>query len=476
MKSREQRYNELYSSGLVDAVKSLFANRSDISEDYYVFMADYIDSMDEIKNEMLINPTEIAKKMPELVKSIQETNLGGIYGRTDDGRIQINQSLSYEEKKLYFFHELTHALQTFYENGRELCGFYNGHNGMFLTEGATQYTAEMLYNVSNGISLEHRQQPGTVRGASNRTPHSPLSEYQYNGNVLELLARSMDLPLPQVLALAYKKNGRETLKSLYESMDGNQGKFDELMNNLEQIYTIDKLIIYGYWEQLQSQTPINITMMDRRTTFKGNLTTYRNLMDKVERELLGTYIENHEPECIAQNYSEISQFLTTQELRNTFLSAIHQLGQELPQDNYREWSLPEGYSINEFGEIIRPSETEVTQTSLEVVDNTQPSFVQKIAQLLQKTIMNIENFVGKQLNLQEHNLKLPPVRQMSNPEKIARMRDIMENDTQYQKMLNSIRGCSRDEYEKRCKVASNEWKKKKVRSTHDRNNQNEISR
>ena len=185
MKTKEQRYNELYSSGLVDSIKKLFANRNDISEEYYVLMADYIDSMNEVKNEMLINPTEIEKKMPELVKSIQDTNLRGIYGRTDDNRIQMEQSLSYEDKKLYFFHELTHALQTSNENGREQCGFYNGHNGMFLTEGATQYTAEMLYNVSNGTNLEHREQPRTVRGASNRTPYSPLSEYQYNGNILE---------------------------------------------------------------------------------------------------------------------------------------------------------------------------------------------------------------------------------------------------------------------------------------------------
>ena len=50
MKTKEQRYNELYSSGLVDGIKKLFANRNDISEDYYVLMADYIDSMNEIKN------------------------------------------------------------------------------------------------------------------------------------------------------------------------------------------------------------------------------------------------------------------------------------------------------------------------------------------------------------------------------------------------------------------------------------------
>ncbi len=377
MKTKEQRYNELYSSGLVDSVKKLFDNRNDISEDYYVLMADYIDSMDEIKDEMLINPTEIARRMPELVKSIQETNLGGIYGRTDDNRIQINQSLNYEDKKLYFFHELTHALQTSHENGKEQCGFYDGHDGMFLTEGATQYTAEMLYNVSNGTDMQHRQQPKTVRGASDRTPYSPLSEYQYNGDILELLAKSMDLPLPQVLALAYKKDGRETLKEIYESMDGNQGKFDELMNNLEQIYSIDNLLIHGYGKQLQSQTPLNITMQDGTTTFQGNLNTYRELMNKTERELAATYIENHDTQYILQSYDEIAPLLTTPELKNNFLAVVHQLSQEVSQDsrgniiNFDEYrrnieqpqattqvELPEGYSINEFGEIIRPSRDE----------------------------------------------------------------------------------------------------------------------
>lgn len=383
MKTKEQRYNELYSSGLVDSVKKLFANRNDISEDYYVLMADYIDSMNEIKDQMLINPTEIARKMPELVKSIQETNLGGIYGRTDDDRIQMEQSLSYEDKKLYFFHELTHALQTSHENGREQCGFYNGHDGMFLTEGATQYTAEMLYNVSNGTNLEHRQQPRTVRGASDRTPNSPLSEYQYNGDVLELMAKSIDLPLPQVLALAYKKDGRETLKGIYESMEGNQGKFDELMNNLEQIYSIDNLLIHGYGQQLQSQTPLNITMQDGVTKFKGNLNIYRELMDKTERELVATYMENHDTDYILRNYDEIAQFLTTPDLRNNFLAAVHELS-DLSQENrsnniinfedYRrnrvqetqvppmpQMEMPEGYSINEFGEIIRPARNEEIQ-------------------------------------------------------------------------------------------------------------------
>lgn len=489
MKTKEQRYNELYSSGLVNSVKNLFANRNDISEDYYVLMADYIDSMNQIKDQMLINPTEIARKMPELVKSIQETNLGGIYGRTDDNRIQMEQSLNYYDKKLYFFHELTHALQTFNENGREQCGFYNGHDGMFLTEGATQYTAEMLYNVSNGENMQHRQQPRTVRGASDRTPNSPLSEYQYNGDILELMAKSMDLPLPQVLALAYKKDGRETLKDIYESMEGNQGKFDEFMNNLEQIYSIDNLLIHGYGQQLQSPTPLNITMQDGTTRFQGNLSTYRELMNKTERELAATYLENHDAQYILQNYDEIASLLTTPELRNNFLAAVHELSQEVSQDNrgnvinFEEYGrnreqpqatpqveIPEGYSINEFGEIIRPG-NDVSQVqnrsdeSLNNIDNinskskpelqsNELSLKQKVARFLQKNnlFMNlsfVENFVHQQLDVLPEPMqqqktaidilheqkqafddwitgngeyrKLPPIQRMSDPQRIENM-------------------------------------------------------
>ena len=423
MKTKEQRYNELYSSGLVNSVKKMFANRNDISEDYYVLMADYIDSMNKLKDQMLINPTKIAKRMPKLVKSINETHLGGIYGRTDDNRIQMEQSLSYEDKKLYFFHELTHALQTSHENGIEQCGFYNGHDGMFLTEGATQYTAEMLYSVSNGVDMQHRQQPRTVRGASDRTPNSPLSEYQYNGDILELMAKSMDLPLPQILSLAYKKDGRETLKEIYESMDGNQGKFDGLMNNLEQIYSIDNLLIHGYGHQLQSQTPLNITMQDRTTRFQGNLNIYRELMNKTERELASTYLKNHDTQYILQNYSEISSLLTTPELKNNFLTAVNELSQELYRINRGQTQISQpveiqkGYSINEFGEIMRPAKDEQPQVQKQK-EETKPSrsqtilqhsenklsIKQRIAQFLQKNnlFMNmsfVEKFVHQQLEL-----------------------------------------------------------------------------
>ena len=66
MKTKEQRESELYSSGLVDSIKSLFANKDvDISEEYYVLMADYIDSLDEVKDSMILDSKEIAKRLPE---------------------------------------------------------------------------------------------------------------------------------------------------------------------------------------------------------------------------------------------------------------------------------------------------------------------------------------------------------------------------------------------------------------------------
>ena len=466
MKTKEQREQELYSSGLVDSVKNLFANKNvNINEKYYVLIADYLDSIDEVKDSMLINTEEIAKRLPEVLNNIQEVNLNGIYGVTDGKGIAIEQSLDYESKKLYFFHELTHALQTRNENDNEKCAFYNGHNGMFLTEATTQYTAEILYHVSNGTDLNYRQQPNTARGDSSRVPYSPISEYQYNGDILMLLSKSMDLPLPQVLALGYKSNGREILKDLYESMEGNQGKFEMLMQDLEKIYSIDKIIISGQGNKLQTQTPVNIIMQDK-TQFKANLSTYKELMNKTERELVATFVENHDTEYIIQNYEEILKYLTTTELKQQFLAVVKELEQDISQDRVQaiaqeeiqsetEIEFPEGYSINEFGEIIRPERIEKQQDNI-LINNYQLSFKQRIAQLLKRSniLMNIpfiEKFVDKQLNIlpppiqqrevNDYNSRqsfvnfisnngkyrdLPPIQRMSDPEKIAQMRLKME--------------------------------------------------
>lgn len=405
MITKEQRNAYLYQNGLVDQVKKYFADKDvNISEEYYVLMADYLASLDEVKESMLINPDTIAKRLPEVVKNIQETDLGRVYGITDRNGIRINEKLDDQSKKMYFFHELTHALQTRNNDGQEYCGFYNGRDGMFLTEGMTQYTAEILYHVSNGTNIDYREQPETVRGDSTRTPYSPLNEYQYNGDILMLLSRAMDLPLPQVLALGYQENGRENLKKIYESMKGNQGKFDELMQDLEKIYTIDKALIYGYGKQLAMSEPIPIKMSDG-TYFEGNLDIYKELMDKTERSIASTYIANHTTEEILQNYSEIAQFLTTPELKKQFMDIVQTLGEELIEINTRNYMENQSSAQTEH----EPVETSVRDNDSSVpleenVSKGKITFRQKMAMFIQKnnTLMKLpfaRGFVEKQLNL-----------------------------------------------------------------------------
>ena len=124
MKTRFQREQELLTSGKVDFIKRLFQNsNANIPEKYYLLMADYIDCIEVLE---YIDPIELEKKLPSLLNTITEENLGGIYGKTDGNKITINSSLGYEANKLYFFHELTHILQTRYVGNHEECSFYNG--------------------------------------------------------------------------------------------------------------------------------------------------------------------------------------------------------------------------------------------------------------------------------------------------------------------------------------------------------------
>ncbi len=230
---------------------------------------------------------------------------------------------NYETNKLYFFHELTHVLQTRKVNNYEECSFYDGKTGMFLTEGATQLTAEILYHVSNGTNISYKEQPNSVRGQKNHVPYSPLSEYQLNGNILMLLSNSLGIPLNQMLALGYKKEGRKHLKELYEAFPGNEGKFEEFMFELEKIYSIDKLLLYGYGNQLEGE-PRKITMQNGQE-FEGNLKRQEKIINNIERELAASFIANNEPDYIVANYQKISTYLTVPEFKKNFMKTVKEV-------------------------------------------------------------------------------------------------------------------------------------------------------
>ena len=321
------RKQELISSGLVDSIKSQYVNvPHNIPDKYFILMADYIDSISMLdkENGLYLDPIQVAKMLPQVLTTVSESNIGGIHGITNGKSITMSNNMDYESTKLYFFHELTHALQTRMVNGKEECSFYNGKTGMFLTEGATQFTAEIIYHLSNGTNIHYREQPGTVRGHSEHIPYSPLSEYQLNGNILMLMSFSLGIPINQLLALGYRKDGRELLKQLYETFPGNEGKFEEFMMDLEKIYSIDKLIIAGKRDVFKHQ-PQLISMMNDAGTFYGNVEIQGQLINKVERELAANFIANNEPEYIIANYQNILMYLTSPELKQDFMNAINEI-------------------------------------------------------------------------------------------------------------------------------------------------------
>jgi len=327
MVSRQEKERQLIESGIFDFIKNIFiSNNVKIPDKYLMLIADYIDTVGQLDDEngLYLDPIKVAQELPKLLKSVKEEQLG-VYGVTDNFTITMNSRSDYETNKLFFFHELTHAIQTRFVNNHEECSFYNGDTGMFLAEGATQFTAEILYNVSNGTNLNYREQPNSVRGLSNHTPYSALSQYQLNGNIIMLMSYSLGIPLNQILALGYRRAGREQLKQLYEAFPGNEGKFEEFMFDLEKIYSIDKLQMTGSAEQMRSKILSNINLMGSRRSFQGNTKIENELVNKVERELVANFIANNDEEYIIANHRKIAMYLTTPELKRNFNNAVQEI-------------------------------------------------------------------------------------------------------------------------------------------------------
>ncbi|MFI3261110.1 MAG: hypothetical protein R3Y13_05315 [bacterium] len=327
MNNNISKNTELINSGMVDAIKSTFDYNSNIPEKYYILMADYIDSLTQIENSLFQDPIEVARLLSSSVSSVDEIDMNGIYGKTVGSKITMNLNLDYDSLKLYFFHELTHTLQTRVISGKESCGFYNGHDGMFLTEGSTQYIAELLQCASNNANNESRVYHNAIRGLNHHQIESSLSEYQFNGNIIVMIAHVTALPVNQIVSLSYREDGREMLQDMYDLVCG-VGSFDTLMFDLEQIYMIDKLIINGNYSNLNVPEPIDIVSSDGLISFKGNINSYNLLINKVQRDLMSNFMLNNNTEYVLSNYQYVEKQLTTPELKEQFLNAIHELSNE----------------------------------------------------------------------------------------------------------------------------------------------------
>lgn len=138
-----------------------------------------------------------------------------------------------------------------------------------------------------------------------------------------LLSGSLGISFNQLLALSFRKDGRQLLKEMYEVFPENTGKFEEFMFDLEKIYSIDKLIIAGYTNQLQGDM-VNIQMQDGQQ-FKGNIESQGEIINKIEQNLAANFIANNDTNYVLQNYQKISMYLTTPQLKQNFMNAIREL-------------------------------------------------------------------------------------------------------------------------------------------------------
>lgn len=322
--NNSERKQELLESGLVDSIKNLFQTKTgNIPEKYYILMADYIDSIAMLHDVggTNLDALEIARRLPEVIEEISEKDLGGIYGVTEHKKIAMSNLLGEDANKLYFFHELTHALQTWEEKGIEHCGFSNGHNGLFFAEASAQYTAEILYHISNGTALPPKTER-TVRGQPGHTTYSFLSEYQLNGNILELFATTIGMSLADILDLGFDRKGREKLENKYDTENMLAGSlypsFDELMDDLEMVYDIDKAILAGH-AKLLAERPVSMQGTNGQR-FYGSLSKQDELITKAEQNLSAAFISFNDNDYIEKKYHLVENCLTTPKLKQNLIN------------------------------------------------------------------------------------------------------------------------------------------------------------
>ena len=188
-------------------------------------------------------------------------------------------------------------------------------------------------------------------------------------------------------------------------------------------------------------------------------------------EFANTRMQEKYKEAVARNGQGVpyidNKMNMIKEMTGTELEQEQSWQQTTVEDNIIQF--PEGYSINEFGEIIRPAREE-KQEQIQQTTNVQQNekkftLKQRVAQFLQKNnlFMNlsfVDKFVHKQLDVlppakqDTRNLNtltadrtresfineltnfgqyrnLPPIQRMSDPERIARMQRKMEKKGQY---------------------------------------------
>ena len=332
------------------------------------------------------------------------------------------------------------------------------------------YGTRMQENAINLIAeLAIRGEHSADDIMSGKVDVSEFNLYKKCDDLVKLLAVSMRNDFEN--EMSFEQLVENKIDSFIEHSDGRKEPantfFYGVLNDSSIIENeFDKYMGKGAWRDLD--------------TFITNLHNYnvsKEQFDMVFKEAQGMITEfanirmqEKYKEAIVRNGQDVPTI-------DNKINMINEMtGIELEQEQFKEQTpvedniiqFPEGYSINEFGEIIRPAREE-KQEQIQGTTNVYPnetklSLKQRVAQFLQKNnlFMNlsfVDKFVHKQLDalpsptleIRETNTSttnrtresfineltnfgayrnLPPIQRMSDPERMAQMRRKMEQNQQ----------------------------------------------
>ena len=303
---------------------------------------------------------------------------------------------------------------------------------------------------------------------SGKADVSEFNLYKQCDDLVKLLAVSMRNDFDKEISFEQLMNNK--IDSFIEHSDGTKEPantfFYGILNDSSMIENeFDKYMGKGAWRDLDTfitnlQNP-NISKEQFDMIFKeaqGMITDFAN-----------TRIQEKYKEAIARNGQSVpsidNKMNMIKEMTGTKLEQEQSWQQTTIGDNIIQF--PEGYSINEFGEIIRPARQEKQEQSPEPEQQQSENKLtlkQKVAQFLQRNnlFMNlsfVDKFVRKQLDvlppatreIRNTNTRavgrtredfmneltnfgqyrnLLPIQRMSDPERLSRMQQKMKENQQ----------------------------------------------
>lgn len=332
------------------------------------------------------------------------------------------------------------------------------------------YGTRMQENAINLIaSLAIRGEHSADDIMSGKVDVSEFNLYKKCDDLVKLLAVSMRNDFDN--EMSFEQLVENKIDSFIEHSDGSKEPantfFYGVLNDSSIIENeFDKYMGKGAWRDLD----IFITNLHNPNISQEQFDMVFKEAQGMITEFANTRMQEKYKEAVARNGQLVpsidNKMNIIKEMTGTELEQEQSWQQTTVEDNIIQF--PEGYSINEFGEIIRPIREE-RQEQIQQTTNVQQNekkftLKQRVAQFLQKNnlFMNlsfVDKFVHKQLDVlppakqdtrnpntltaditresfineltnfgQYRNL--PPVQRMSDPERIVRMQRKMEEKGQ----------------------------------------------